>query len=99
MENNSFGCEYHSLDEYHSLRSEKSISIIGQNIVSFNRRIDSLLSCFQDNYLPSIFCISETRFTESKKENISGYTPFHIIRDRNRSSGGISFFILPYLNN
>ena len=55
---NSYLCNYYSMPEYHEIRKDRSISIISQNIVSFNRRIDSLLACFQTNFLPSIFCIT-----------------------------------------
>ena len=61
--------------------------------MSFNTRFDSLLTCFSPNYLPSIFCISETRFSSTRADNIPGYQSFHTIRNSETPAGGVSIYV------
>ena len=89
--NNS--CQYYSLPDYLNLNNKKSISIINHNIRSFNRNFDSLLTCFSPDDLPSIFCLTETRFSDDKIENFPGYESFHTVRNSDTPAGGISLFI------
>ena len=89
--NNS--CQYYSLPDYLNLNNKKSISIINHNIRSFNRNFDSLLTCFSPDDLPSIFRLTETRFSDDKIENFPGYESFHTVRNSDTPAGGISLFI------
>ena len=43
--------------------------------------------------MPSIFCLTETRFSASTLQNISGYDSFHTLRNTDTPSGGISIFV------
>ena len=52
-----------------------------------------LNSIFDNQKSPSIFCLTETRFTSSMSHNISGYDAFHTIRNSNTPSGGVSLFV------
>ena len=85
--------------EYFDSRSENNLSIINHNIRSFNHNFDSLLTCFAPDKLPSIFCLSETRFSTNRMENIEGYNCFHTVRNSNTPAGGISLFIQKNLSS
>lgn len=89
---NSFNSEYYSLAEYNKLISNKSFSIVGHNIRTFSN-INSLLSCFQSAKMPSIFCLSETRFSADRTEDIDGYLSFHTTRNSITPAGGISLYV------
>ena len=52
-----------------------------------------LNSIFDDNKSPSIFCLTETRFTSSMLHNISGYDAFHTIRNSDTPAGGVSLYV------
>ena len=43
--------------------------------------------------MPSLFCLSETRFSLDRIEEIPGYNSFHTIRNRVYPSGGISLYV------
>ena len=43
--------------------------------------------------MPSALCLSETRFSSSHTENISGYDSYHTTRNSETPAGGISMFI------
>ena len=58
---NLFDSKYFSLAEYDEKISEYLFSIVGHNKRTF-KNIDSLLLCFP-SVMPSIFCLSETRFS------------------------------------
>ena len=74
------------------------MTFVNSNVRSFNRNFDLLNSVFYDKNLPSIFCLTETRFSPSTLQDISGYNSFHTIRDTNTPSGGISLFSIDSLN-
>ena len=59
---NSPTSQYYSLADYVNLSTKDSLSIISHNIRSYNRNFDSLLTYFFPENMPSIFCLSETRF-------------------------------------
>ena len=86
-------CQYHSLNEYHRLTADKNFSILSSNIMSFNTRFDSLSVCFSPVNPPSILCITETRFSSSRADDISGYKAFHTIRHSETPAGGISIYV------
>ena len=85
---------YVSVENLNFLLSNKSLfSFMTYNIRSFNANFDSFLSMFtNDNNFPDILCLTETWFTDSNYEDISGYTSYHTIRNSGRS-GGVSTFI------
>ena len=91
--NNHPQCKYFSVPEYNSLLSSNPISIVNSNIRSFNRNFVTLNSMFAENNLPSIFCLTETRFSPSTVQDIPGYVSFHTLRDSDTPSGGVSLFI------
>ena len=64
-ENNYPECNYYSLSEFNSIYDKKYLSLMNCNIRSFNKNFDSLSSVFQNENLPSIFCLTETRFSLS----------------------------------
>ena len=92
-ENNYPECKYYSVSEFNNVYDKKYLSFMNCNIRSFNKNFDSLSSVFQNESLPSIFCLTETRFSLSTLQNISGYDAFHTTRASNTPSGGISLFI------
>ena len=92
-DNNINSCQYYSLPDYCNINNNKSISIINHNIRSFNRNFDSLLTCFSPDNLPSILCLTETRFSHNNIENIPGYESFHTVRNSETPAGGISLFV------
>ena len=57
-----------------------------------------LSSIFHAGNLPSVFCLTETKFSSSSSQDISGYNSFHTIRNSNTPAGGISLFIRDTLN-
>ena len=97
-QNNSTQCNYFTVNDYNSLHSENSLSLINSNVRSSNRNFDSLSSIFLDNKLPSIFCLSETHFSLSTIQQIPDYDSFHTVRNRDTASGGISIFTKSNLN-
>ena len=97
-QNNSTQCNYFTVNDYNSLYSENSLSLINSNVRSFNRNFDSLSSIFLDDKLPSIFCLSETHFSLSTIQQIPDYDSFHTVRNRDTASGGISIFTKSNLN-
>ena len=86
-------CKYHSLNEYHNLTVDKSFSILSCNVMSFNTRFDLLSTCFSPINPPSILCITETRFSSSRADNIDGYNAFHTIRQSETPAGGVSIYV------
>ena len=86
-------CKYYTVSEYNNLISSNSLCLVNSNIRSFNRNFDTLSSVFSDNKMPSIFCLTETRFSASTLQNISGYDSFHTLRNTDTPSGGISIFV------
>ena len=86
-------CQYYSLPDYFNLDAKKSLSVINHNIRSFNRNFDSLLTCFSPDNLPSIFCLTETRFSADRIGNIPGYDSFNTVRNSETPAGGISLFV------
>lgn len=86
-------CQYHSINEYHNLAIDKCFSILSNNVMSFNTRFDSLSACFSPVNPPSILCITETRFSSSRADNVSGYQPFHTFRNSETAAGGVSIFV------
>ena len=60
---------------------------------SFHRNYDLLSSVFYDSNMPSVLCLTETRFSLATLNNLPGYDSFHTIRDSNTPAGGISLFI------
>ena len=72
-------CQYYSLADYISLQNNNSLSIISHNIRSYNRNFDSLLACFAPENMPTIFCLTETRFSAERTENITGYEAFETV--------------------
>ena len=90
---NNNSCQYYSLPDYFNLSNNGSLSIINHNIRSFNRNFDSLLTCFAPDNLPSILCLTETRFSHDKIENIPGYESFHTVRNSETPAGGISLYV------
>lgn len=95
---NSPPCHYYTLSDYLKLCTENSLSIINHNIRSFNRNFDSLLTCFFPENMPSIFCLTETRFSVNHTENISGYESFHVVRNSVTPAGGISLFVSNHIS-
>ena len=86
-------CNYYNISEFNNLYNKNYLTIVNSNIRSFNRNFDALSSVFNNNNEPSIFCLTETRFSLSTIQNISGYDSFHTTRDSINASGGISIFI------
>ena len=66
---------------------------MNSNVRSFKRNFSTLSAIFNDFNLPSIFCLSETRFSSNYLGEISGFDAFHTYRDSNTPAGGISLFI------
>ena len=91
-------CKYHTVSQYNSLFDKNTLSFVNSNIRSFNRNFDSLNSIFSNKNLPSVFCLTETRFKLSTLQNIPGYVPFHTVRDSDMASGGISLFVIDSIN-
>ena len=44
-------------------------------------------------YIPEVLCLSETRFTTENSQNITGFNSYHVVRERETASGGISVFV------
>ena len=86
-------CNYYSVPEFNGLYNKSHLSLLNSNVRSFNRNFNTLNAIFNNNNQPSIFCLTETRFSLSTLQNISGYNSFHTVRDTNTASGGISIFI------
>ena len=82
-----------NIPEYNDKFNKNSLSIVNSNVRSFKRNFPTLSSIFHKGNLPSIFCLTETRFTSNYSRNIDGYKPFHTIRNSNTPAGGISLFI------
>ena len=68
------------------------MSFVNSNIRSFNKNFDALNSLFQNGNMPSVLCLTETRFSSSTIQNIPGYDAFHTMRLTETASGGISLF-------
>ena len=92
-QNNYPKCNYHTVSEFNSYFNKNHLSLVNCNIRSFNRNFDTLNSVFHGNNLPSIFCLTETKFSSSTVQKISGYDPFHTPRDSDTAAGGISLYI------
>ena len=85
-------CNYFTPEEY-KLLDLNNLSIVSHNIRSFNKNIDSLLGIFSPDFMPSVLCLSETRFSCNQSTNISGYDSYHTTRNSENPSGGISIFV------
>ena len=91
---NSFPqCKYYSVSEYNMLFDNNSLSFINSNVRSFHRNYDVLSSVFYDSNMPSVLCLTETRFSLATLHNLPGFDSFHTIRDSNTPAGGISLYI------
>ena len=85
-------CPYVTIDEYCKKQSSTtSFSIINYNIRSFNKNFDSFSSSFSAKFLPNIFCLTETWFSDGQVSEIPGYMGFHVTRDGR--SGGVSIYV------
>ena len=73
-----------------SVNDNNFVTILCQNIRSFNRNLDSFLAMFPANTMPDIFVFSETWHDLNTPVIIPGYTGFHTIREGR--SGGVSIF-------
>ena len=91
-------CNYYSISEYNRSFNKIYLTFVNSNIRSFNKNFDTLCSIFHGNNSPSVFCLTETRFSASSLQDISGYKSFHTIRENDTVSGGISIFIKENLN-
>ena len=91
-DSSSTSCEYYNLREYLDLSGFDKFTLLNHNIRSFNRNIDCLLACFPDENLPSILCLTETRFSINRVGNINNYDGHHTIRNSETPSGGVSIF-------
>ena len=69
------------------------LPIVNCNLRSFKRNFATLSSAFYNCNLPSVLCLTETRFSSQSMTNISGYNAFHTIRDGETPAGGISLII------
>ena len=96
-QNNDLQCKYYTTQEYNNLFNKNYLSMINSNVRSFNCNFDTLNSVFSIGKLPSIFCLTETRFTSSTVQEISGYKSYHIPRSTDTPYGGISLFALDSL--
>ena len=61
--------------------------------MSFNTRFDSLATCFSPINPPTVLCITETRFSSHRTDDISGYQSFHTIRNSATPAGGVSIYV------
>ena len=88
----SSSCDYFTLAEYLELQNRNKFTILNHNIRSFSRNIDCLLACLPAQKMSNILCLTETRFSIDRTENISGYNGFHSVRISDTTSGGVSIF-------
>ena len=61
--------------------------------MSFNTRFDSLSTCFSPINPPTVLCVTETRFSSHRTDDISGYQSFHTIRNSATPAGGVSIYV------
>ena len=74
------------------LTKNNQLSIIDYNIRSLNKKLDAFIGGFSPDSLPSVFNVTETRFSPDRVEQIPGYELYHTTRDGDTPSGGISIF-------
>ena len=87
---------YDTVDEFTtnnpiSLNDTNSISVISQNIRSFNANLDNFLLLFDNDTMPDVFIFSETWHDINYPVIIPGYTGHHTIRQGR--SGGVSIYV------
>ena len=102
LQNNHVFSSYDTLEDFRNnnpvkLDDRNFISVISQNIRSFNANLDSFLLLFDENCRPDSFIFSETWLGENEPVIIPDYTGFHTIRNHGRS-GGVSIFVRNSLN-
>ena len=93
---------YDSYDEFLlrnpiSSNENKCLTILSQNIRSFNTNLDNFMLMFDENSLPDVFIFSETWHKLQNPLNVSGYIGYHTVRQGR--SGGVSVFVKNYLNS
>ena len=86
-------CRYLNVSEYNDKFDINSLSLVNNNVRSFNRNFSTLGAAFYGDNLPSILCLTETRFSYNNLSEINGYKAFHTIRPSDTPAGGISLFV------
>ena len=98
----SLGSEYISVDEFNaSCRDDRvGINIISYNIRSYSANHESLFSMFHspDSY-PEILSLCETWFRKGSERDINGYNAYHVTRENNIRSGGVSVYVRDNFNS
>ena len=87
---------YDTVDEFTTnnpifLNDTNSISVISQNIRSFNANLDNFLLLFDNDTMPDVFIFSETWHGINYPVIIPGCTGHHTIRQGR--SGGVSIYV------
>ena len=100
-DNHSFSV-YDSYDEFLvnypiSSNENKCLTILSQNIRSFNTNLDNFLLMFDEDSLPDVFIFSETWHKLDTPVTVPGYVGYHTVRQGR--SGGVSVFVKNYLNS
>ena len=100
-ENHVFS-SFNSFDDFYmnnkiSLQDPNHLSIIGQNIRSFNSNLDTFMLLFDDKNMPDILVFSETWKDIYDPIIIPGYNGYHTVRQG--PSGGVSVFIKSHINS
>ena len=98
--NMNINCKYYSDDEYNSMNTENSLSIIHFNSRSMYKNVDSIKEYLQKFKSPfSIITISETWFNQGKGIDclLDGYELSYRNRE-NKSGGGVAININKNIN-
>ena len=87
---------YRSIDDFLKENFEENgdmnfLTIVCQNVRSFDRNIDPFLCLFPSEKMPDVFIFSETWHNINSPMHIPGYNGYHTIRDGR--AGGVSVFV------
>ena len=94
---------YQTIDEFNNVHSNISNNLIlmNFNIRSFHKNIDHFL-CFLDSLAeqPQILVFTESWLTKYNLHlaNVENYIAHHVVRNNNKTGGGVSIFSLKSLN-
>ena len=93
-------CNYYSINDYlTSLDSRSNLSIINYNVRSFNRNFESFFGNFSKECLPCVLNLTETRFSAENCVSVGGYSAYHVTRNRETPSGGVSIYVASNINS
>ena len=89
--------KYFTSEEYNDLVgnfNSEFTSVITYNIRSFSANQETLFTLLGSlvSY-PNIIVLTETWFTDNFKFEIDGYNGYHVVREENRRSGGVSVYV------